>query len=211
MSWADVGQIALAAITSAGGIGAILLGAVKFSSHMIAERLSQKYSVELNESIEKLKAQLDNGNHISRAVFDKEFEYYQRISKAVTVALYNFDLYYGLIISDIKVIPIRELNIYNPKLESIAMDVNMGKSITEKQLNTVRDSMLEQLLEVKKLLNESAPFIDRSILLQYDELYNYVYLYYMNKDKQYYEKIMDLRIEVQRTVRNYLTSLTVVN
>ena len=211
MSWADVGQIALAAITSAGSIGAILLGAVKFSSKMIAERLSQKYSAELNESIEKLKAQLDNGNHISRAVFDMEFEYYQKISRAFTIAFFNFDLYYGIVSSDIPVISTRDLNIYNPQLEAIAMDISMGKSITEKQLNTVRDTMLEQLLEIKKLLNESAPFIDRSILLQYEKLYNYVYLYYMNKDKQDYEKIMDLRTEVQRTVRSYLTSLTVVN
>lgn len=211
MSWADVGQIALAAITSAGSIGAILLGAVKFSSKMIVERLSQKYSAELNESIEKLKAQLDNGNHISRAVFDMEFEYYQKISRAFTIAFFNFDLYYGIVSSDIPVISTRDLNIYNPQLEAIAMDISMGKSITEKQLNTVRDTMLEQLLEIKKLLNESAPFIDRSILLQYEKLYNYVYLYYMNKDKQDYEKIMDLRTEVQRTVRSYLTSLTVVN
>ena len=211
MNWADVGQIALAAIASAGGVGAIVLCIIKFSSNVIAERLSQKYNAKLNESLAKFTARLENGNHISRAVFDKEFEYYQKISKAATVVFYNFDLYYGLVFSDINVIPMTELNIYNPKLEAFAADVNMGKAITEKQLNAVRDAMLEQLVAVRKMLTESAPFIEKEILLKYEELYNLVYIFYTKQDKEDYKKIKKLREEIPCTVREYLTNLTVID
>ena len=45
MNWAEVGQIVLCSIGSAGGIGAIIVCTVKWSANRIADRLSKKYEL----------------------------------------------------------------------------------------------------------------------------------------------------------------------
>ena len=71
MNGIDILQIATATIISAGGIGAIIIAAVQFTSNIIADKISKKYELKLNESLESYKSNLDKGNHISRAMFDK--------------------------------------------------------------------------------------------------------------------------------------------
>lgn len=55
MNWQDVWKIELCAIASAGGIGIIIVTAIKCSANIIANRLSQKYEIKLQKELERYK------------------------------------------------------------------------------------------------------------------------------------------------------------
>lgn len=211
MNGIDILQIATATIISAGGIGAIIIAAVQFTSNIIADKISKKYELKLNESLESYKSNLDKGNHISRAMFDKEFEYYQLLSRKYTIAFNSFNLYYGIKYSKLDVIPIEEIHIYNPKLEELAKDIRDGKRVTEVQMDTLKSNIAEQFLEFKKVLDESESFIDGEIYSEYAKLYNLIRSYYLNEDSMLLDEIQSLRLQLPKTIRNYLIGLTVIN
>lgn len=211
MNGIDILQIATATIISAGGIGAIIIAAVQFTSNIIADKISKKYELKLNESLESYKSNLDKGNHISRAMFDKEFEYYQLLSRKYTIAFNSFNLYYGIKYSKLDVIPIEEIHIYNPKLEELAKDIRDGKRVTEVQMDTLKSNIAEQFLEFKKVLDESESFINGEIYSKYAKLYDLIRSYYLNEDSMLLDKIQSLRLQLPKTIRNYLIGLTVIN
>lgn len=211
MNGTDIGQIVAATIISAGGIGGIIIAAIRFSSNIIAERLSKRYELKLNKTIENYKTHLEKGNYISRAMFDKEFEYYQLLSRKYTIAFNSFNLYYGIKYSKLDVIPIDEINIYNPKLEELAKDIIGGKKVTEVQMDTLKSNIAEQFLEFKKVLDESESFIDGEIYSEYAKLYNLIRSYYLNEDSMLLDEIQSLRLQLPKTIRNYLIGLTVIN
>lgn len=211
MNGTDIGQIVAATIISAGGIGGIIIAAIRFSSNIIAERLSKRYELKLNKTIENYKTHLEKGNYISRAMFDKEFEYYQLLSRKYTIAFNSFNLYYGIKYSKLDVIPIDEINIYNPKLEELAKDIKGGKKVTEIQMDTLKSNIAEQFLEFKKVLDESESFIDGEIYSEYAKLYNLIRSYYLNEDSMLLDEIQSLRLQLPKTIRNYLIGLTVIN
>ena len=82
MSWVDVGQIAVACIASAGGIGAIIIGVVKFSVNRIADRMNAKFEATLSKELEKYKTELSKKEYVSKTRFDAEFGIYRELSKA---------------------------------------------------------------------------------------------------------------------------------
>lgn len=211
MNGTDIGQIVAATIISAGGIGGIIIAAIRFSSNIIAERLSKRYELKLNKTIENYKTHLEKGNYISRAMFDKEFEYYQLLSRKYTIAFNSFNLYYGIKYSKLDVIPIDEINIYNPKLEELAKDIKGEKKVTEVQMDTLKSNIAEQFLEFKKVLDESESFIDGEIYSEYAKLYNLIRSYYLNEDSMLLDEIQSLRLQLPKTIRNYLIGLTVIN
>lgn len=211
MNGTDIGQIVAATIISAGGIGGIIIAAIRFSSNIIAERLSKRYELKLNKTIENYKTHLEKGNYISRAMFDKEFEYYQLLSRKYTIAFNSFNLYYGIKYSKLDVIPIDEINIYNPKLEELVKDIKGGKKVTEVQMDTLKSNIAEQFLEFKKVLDESESFIDGEIYSEYAKLYNLIRSYYLNEDSMLLDEIQSLRLQLPKTIRNYLIGLTVIN
>ena len=61
-------SIAGACILSAGGIGAIVMGVIKFSSTAIAESLSKKYELKLNKELERYKAGMPFMKHTNGLV-----------------------------------------------------------------------------------------------------------------------------------------------
>lgn len=80
MSWADVGQIATAAIISAGGIGAIIVAVICFSTNWIADRLAKKFEAKLAQEMEKYKIELSKKEYVSKTRFDTEFKIYRDLS-----------------------------------------------------------------------------------------------------------------------------------
>lgn len=48
----QIWQVTLAIIASIGGAGVIILGVVKFTSNIIAEKLSKKYEIKMNKELE---------------------------------------------------------------------------------------------------------------------------------------------------------------
>jgi len=83
MKWIDVWKIVICAIGSAGGVGAIIVVAIRFSVNMIADRLSKKYESKLQKELEEYKSILEGKNYISKVQFDMEFEIYKNISGAL--------------------------------------------------------------------------------------------------------------------------------
>lgn len=79
----QIWQIALAIIASVGGAGVIILGIVKFTSDIIADRLSKKYEIKMNKELEAFKAGIDKRTYISRARFDTEFQIYRELSENI--------------------------------------------------------------------------------------------------------------------------------
>lgn len=80
MSWAEVRQIAVASIASAGGIGAIMIGVVSFSTKRIAERMEKKFQATLDQKLEKYKSELSKKEYVSKTKFDTEFALYRELS-----------------------------------------------------------------------------------------------------------------------------------
>ena len=74
-------QIAIAVVITSGGISGIILAVIKFSSNIIADKLSKKYEFKLNKELEKYKTHLDSKIYITKVRFDKEFELYQQLSR----------------------------------------------------------------------------------------------------------------------------------
>ena len=89
MSWADIWKIILAALASVGGIGGLIILVIKFSSNLIAERLSQKYQLSLQKELEKYKAGVENKTYISKARFNREFSMYQDLCEKNITMVYD--------------------------------------------------------------------------------------------------------------------------
>ena len=80
MNWADVGQIVVATIASAGGVGGITYAVICFSANQIAERLAEKYKAQLSHELEKYKSELSKKAYVTKTRFDTEFEIYRALT-----------------------------------------------------------------------------------------------------------------------------------
>ena len=85
-------SIATACIVSAGGVGGIAIAVIKFSSNIIAERISAKYENKLEQVLEKYKTELIKKEYVSQVKFDAEFEIYRTLSKEFSTAVKNISL-----------------------------------------------------------------------------------------------------------------------
>ena len=146
MSWADVGQIATAAILSAGGIGAIIIGAVHFSANHIADRLSKSYEAKLAQELEKYKSDLSKKEYVSKTRFDTEFQIYRDLSVVF------FDL-------------VKEINALIPYGLT-------SKPADEKEREELENKYLQEAsrlaVDAQDTLNKNAPFIPEPLYDAYD-------------------------------------------
>lgn len=88
MDWNKIGEIALSVIVAFGGAGAIAIGAVKWISKILADRLSRKYQLQLDEKLETVKTALNKKEYISKTRFDAEFRMYQELSEKNIAMVY---------------------------------------------------------------------------------------------------------------------------
>lgn len=148
MSWADVGQIATAAILSAGGIGAIIAGTVHFSANQIADRLAKKYEAKLTQETEKYKSELNKKEYVSKTRFDTEFQIYRDLSIAF------FDL-------------VKVINALIP----YGMTLRPAEEEARKKLeNTNLDEAMCLSVIAQDTLNKNAPFIPETFYDSYDSI-----------------------------------------
>ena len=82
MSVEQIGSIVAACIVSAGGIGGIVIAAIKFSSNMIAERLATKYQSKMEKELERYRTELSKKEYVSKTRFDVEFQVYRELSQS---------------------------------------------------------------------------------------------------------------------------------
>ena len=92
MDLSQVLSIATACIISAGGVGGITIAFIKFSSNIIAEKISAKYENKLEQTLEKYKTELSKKEYVSKVRFDAEFEIYRTLSKEFSTAVKNISL-----------------------------------------------------------------------------------------------------------------------
>lgn len=207
MSWVDVGQIATAAVLSAGGISAIIVGAVHFSVNQIAERLAKKYEAKLAQETEKYKSELSKKEYVSKTRFDTEFQIYRDLNVVF------FDL-------------VKEINMLIPSgLAYVPADKQDREELEERQL---REAM-RLAVNAQDTLNKNAPFIAKTFYDAYDsilqkcrmqinvirEKYN---AFNFCKDKgeaklEDYKRTNEINLEFQEnnnSIREYLASLDVM-
>lgn len=148
MNWQVIGLIVVASIVSAGGIGGIVVGIVKFSAERIAERLESKYQLKVDKELEKYKSNLENKIYISKAKFDEEFAVYRKLSKA----------YFALAKDVGEMIP---YGFYEePADEKLRKEVN----------NEKYKRAAESVVAAQDALFENAPFIPKDFFNKYDEI-----------------------------------------
>lgn len=135
-------------LAGVGGVGGIILGIVKFSTNMIAQRLEEKYIMKLNKELEKYKSELKNKVYISKTMFDTEFSIYRELSKAY------FDV---------------EKSIY------AMIPYGYATYPADKEVRTDNEracykSALEAVVFAQDALNSNAPFIPNEFYIKYNEI-----------------------------------------
>ena len=215
MDFSSISKIVLGIITSVGGIGVIIIGVAHFLSDNIAEKLSKKYEMQMNKQLEEYKAKLDNGNHISRALFDKEFEAYQSLSEVFTIAYNKIETYHGITVSDTDVMPIIDLvNLVNSDNDKEKMDFLLksqkGEITTEIVVNNLINEITEKMLAFKFELGKNATLIPHENYKSYLDLYNSVFIYMKSKSEEDYQAIISMLGKLQTNLRKYLRELTII-
>lgn len=148
MNWDDIGKIIFGVIGSVGGIGAIITLAVKISSNIIADKLSQKYELKLSKELEKYKYGLENKTYISKTKFDAEFQLYRELSKAFFEATKDITI---MIPAGYATYPIDEND-------------------REEYENNLYDKAKKSTVLAQDILNANIPFIPENIYKKYDEI-----------------------------------------
>lgn len=149
MSWADIWKIILAALASVGGIAGLIVLAVKFSSNIIADRLSKKYEIKLQKDLESHKSKLDSKTYISKAKFDREFSMYQELSEK------NITLVYDM---------------------GAAVMITRGAKYPNFETTSEFVKLAATHLDDAEMMNKRyAPFISKEIFESYKELENQAY------------------------------------
>lgn len=148
MSWEAVWKIILCAISSAGGIGIVIIAIIKFSASRIAEKLSQKYEMKLQKELEKYKSGLDNKIYISKTKFDVEFDLYRQLSKAF------FEM-------------VKAITIMIPAgYATYPADPNERKEYE----NELYEIASKATIVAQDILNSNIPFIPEEIYVKYEEI-----------------------------------------
>lgn len=215
MDFSSISKIVLGIVTSVGGIGVIIIGVVHFLSDNIAEKLSKKYEIRMNKQLEEYKAKLDNGNHISRALFDKEFEAYQALLEAFSMMYNKFETYHEINVSGSNIIPVIELmNLANSSNDQEIMDFFLknqrGEITTELDVNNLTNSIAEQMLKFRLELGKNAALIPYENYMLFLGLYNLVVVYMKSKNEGDYRAVIVALGKLQTNLRKYLSELTII-
>ena len=210
MDWNDVWKIALGVVAGFGGIGGIVLAIVKFSSNIIAERLSKKYELKLQKELENYRTNLDNKIYISKTKFDAEFELYRQLSKAF------FDM-----VKDVTIMIPAGYSTYpaDPKARE------------EYEDNTYRNAS-KSTVSAQDILNSNIPFLPEKFYEEYHEIlklcrqqldafeqrWNVYYLAPQEDKKSFskedYQRSRDINTkfrELNNDIRKYLMKLDVMD
>ena len=203
MSWNEIGKIVLELIAGIGGVGAVFIAVIRFSSNIIAERLTSKYELKLNKELEKYKANLESDNHISRALFDKEFNIYQKYSNIFGELHNNIQIYHHLEYLDRETEEKEDRDFNMPNLLEEVPDRKQYKQ-------ALSTDILEELFEFRKKLSQTDAFIPNKIWNLYMNLYNVCLHYMKTNSEQDFEAIELETKKMQDVMRRYLTELIII-
>ena len=207
MNWNDIWKIVLAVVASFGGIGGIVLAVIKFSSNMIAERLSQKYELKLQKELEKYKANMENKTHMSKTKFDAEFLMYRELSQEFGVLVKECTQLFPIFTKDVR--------------------------DTYEKYKPIHDRCVDAIVSAQDKLNACAPFISESIFQGYGEIEKLCKIqlsdfqdfrlrpdaedYIKNRSESYWntyertEEIQEKYRAISTNLRNYINSIDIID
>ncbi len=205
----EIMKIVLEVIAGVGGIGAVFIAVVAFSSNFIADKLQKRYQLKLNEELEKYKAGLTNKIYISKTKFDAEFSIYQSLSKAFSEC-------------------VKTINILIPSgLVSVPADEKVREKLDIEHFSEARNACVLAQDELSK----SIPFIPKEFCNSYKELLELCSLQLKDFEKRWntsypgtkeekstlgqdsYDRTDELNMkydELNETIREYLKRLDVL-
>ena len=210
MDWGKVFQIATTCIASIGGIGAVIIGCLKFGSDIIADKLSRKYQLKLDSEIEKLKAELNKKEYVSKTRFDAEFSIYRELSSAFSELNKNISI----------MIPLGHEYVSSSEEKKKEYEHNCYLKSNEAYV-IAQDSLFANIAFIPErfyeLYNELL-IISRKQLSAFERRYNAGYLI-SQKEKDVlspedYDRTDELNKKWQalnKEIRNYLSKLDVVD
>lgn len=174
MSWVDIGQIAAAAIVSAGGIGGIIISVVSFSANKIADRMDKKFQASLDKQLEKYKSDLSKKEYVSKTKFDTEFSLYRELS---------------LDFADM----VTSINILIPQgLTKVPANREARLEYEKKCYESARPAVAK----AQSTLNSNIPFISEEIFNGYEELLRLAILQLDEYEKRF--NVLDLRPQQEK-------------
>lgn len=210
MDFSQIASIAIACIVSAGGVGGIAIAVIKFSSNIIAERISAKYENKLEQTLEKYKTELSKKEYVSQVRFDAEFEIYRTLSKEFSTAVKNISL---MIPNGMAYFP---------------ADKDKRKEYENKQYVDANNAVVT----AQDALYANGAFISEELYNKYNEIlhlcsqqlnafqrrYNVLYFASQEKKENYTDKeyertrtIKEKWLELNNNVREYISKLEVID
>lgn len=203
----DVLKIVASIIAGFGGFGAVIVLVIKFSANMIANRLAEKYSLKMNKELEKYKGTLESKRHISKALFDREFEIYVLFNKVLADLYNDILLFDGIKNSPNQMITNKELMMH---IEHSSLNDNCieGK-FTEQQVDELEEKISNKIFEFRNLLAYSGTFIPHENWILYQELCNACHTYMLTEETSDINGIKMAMGKMQIGIRNYLDQLII--
>lgn len=209
MNWGDVFKIIFSTLASVGGTGGLIVIVIKFSSNIIADKLSQKYELKLNKELEKYKAGIENKIYISKTKFDTEFNIYRELSlnfaNVVKAVQRLIPSGYALVPADKKERLKEEKRCYNILLEEATKAENSLYSNTPFISQKIYDKYAELLHLVRMQLGE------------YEERYNLFDLRSQNEKEKFsidaYKRTSEIHSKwkiLNTEIREYMATLDVM-
>ena len=210
MDFSQIASIATACIVSAGGVGGVAMAVVKFTSNIIADKLSAKYENKLEQALEKYKTELSKKEYVSQVRFDAEFEIYRTLSKEFSTAVKNISL----------MIP-----------DGIAYSPADEEKRTEYE-NKIYVDANNAVVVAQDVLYANGAFISEELYNKYNEIltlcsqqlnafqrrYNVLYFASQEKKENYTDKeyertttIKEKWLELNNCVREYISKLEVID
>ena len=210
MDFSQIASIATACIVSAGGVGGVAMAVVKFTSNIIADKISAKYENKLEQALEKYKTELSKKEYVSQVRFDAEFEIYRTLSKEFSTAVKNISL----------MIP-----------DGIAYSPADEEKRTEYE-NKIYVDANNAVVVAQDVLYANGAFISEELYNKYNEIltlcsqqlnafqrrYNVLYFASQEKKENYtdkeYERTITIKekwLELNNCVREYISKLEVID
>lgn len=210
MDFSQIASIATACIVSAGGVGGVTMAVVKFTSNIIADKISAKYENKLEQALEKYKTELSKKEYVSQVRFDAEFEIYRTLSKEFSTAVKNISL----------MIP-----------DGIAYSPADEEKRTEYE-NKIYVDANNAVVVAQDVLYANGAFISEELYNKYNEIltlcsqqlnafqrrYNVLYFASQEKKENYTDKeyertttIKEKWLELNNCVREYISKLEVID
>lgn len=159
--------------------------------------------------MEKYKSTLESGNHISSALFDKEFQIYQSFSNIFGELHNGIQMFNALKSCNKKILKNEDLlECDMPDLLKMVQD---GEIVTELQINKLYADISAQIFEFRKELARTGAFIPHDNWKLFMDLCNVCHQYMKTDSEEDFKAITLMMGNMQINLRDYLTKLIVVD